>query len=66
MLTYEEMLICQHELAKRGWRYFWYHGTARHGYYLLARKYPPLSVRGQAESPITITRAEQLKRYLHP
>lgn len=60
MLTYEEMLICHRELAKRGYRYVWYNGSPSNGYWLLARKHPPLSVQGLRERPIRICQPEDL------
>jgi hypothetical protein len=64
MLTEEEMLICRHELARRGYRYVWYGGSQGNGFWLLARKYPPFSAQGMREEPVLIRRPEDLARYV--
>jgi hypothetical protein len=65
-MSYEELLICEHALRKRGWRFFWYFGNERYGYTLRARKYPPRSWQGWREQVIELREAADLHRYLHP
>ena len=64
MLTYEEMLICNRELQKRGYRYIWCGGGARNGYFLIARKHPPFSAEGTRETPAWVQKPEDLARYI--
>lgn len=64
MLTREELIICQIELRKRGYAYFYVFGTGRDGFTLRARRWAPLSARGLAEQPIEIRLPADLAAHL--